>query len=196
MYPRAYVLRGTAYHICKNQSICNRLHEELKTVMPERDSVPSLSGLEKLPYLTAVIQEGLRVCEPVTHRLGRRFPEKALDYHGKTIPAGTTVSMTSILIHQNENIFTEPNMFKPERWLENKGLERYLVPFNRGSRVCLGLNLARAELYLVLAYVFRRFEFDVSQVVEERDIVLTRDYILGAPARDSPGILVKVERVD
>ena len=166
--------------------------------MPERNSFPSLSELEKLPYLTAVIQEGLRVCEPVTHRLGRRFPEKTLNYNGKSIPAGTTVSMTSLLIHQNEDIFSEPGMFKPERWLgpENKWLERYLVPFSRGTRICLGINLARAEIYLILACVFRRFDFDVSQVIEKRDIVPTRDYIVGAQARDSPGILVKVKRVD
>ena len=54
------------------------------------------------------------------------------------------------------------------------------------------MNLARAELVLILAAVFRRFEFDVGEVVRERDIDVNHDYIVGAQAKDSPGILVKV----
>ena len=165
--------------------------------MPDAHSPLSLPELEKLPYLTAVIQEGLRLAGPVTHRISRQFPEKSLSYQGKLIPAGTTVSMTALLIHQNENIFPEPRVYKPERWLgaDSKRLEHYLVPFNRGTRSCLGINLARAELYLILACVYRRFDFDVTLVERERDIDISRDYILGAQASDSPGILVKVEAV-
>lgn len=178
--------------------IARRLHEELETAIPDPSQPLSLSELEKLPYLTAVIQEGLRLADPVTHRIGRQFPEKTFICHGKIIPAGTIMSMTALLTHQNERIFPEPQVFKPERWLgtENKRLERYLIPFNRGTRSCLGINLARAELYLILASVYRRFDFDVSQVNQARDIDVSRDYILGAQAKDSPGILVKVRMVD
>lgn len=196
-HPRAYVLRGTAYHISANPSVRQRLYDELKTASPDPNCPMPLPELEKLPYLTAVIQEGLRLCNPVTHRIARQFPEKTLKCHGTVIPAGTTVSMTALLTHQNEKLFPEPNIYRPERWLgaETKQHERYLVPFNRGARSCLGINLARAELYLILAYVYRRFDFDVSQVRRERDIDVSRDYILGAQARDSPGILVKVKAV-
>lgn len=47
-----------------------------------------------------------------------------------------------------------------------------------------------------LAYIYRRFDFDVSAVKRERDIDVSRDYILGAQARDSPGIMVKVKLVE
>jgi cytochrome P450 len=104
--------------------------------------------------------------------------------------------MTSMLIHENERIYPEPYKFRPERWLkEGQQLDRYLVPFNRGARVCLGLNLARTELYLILAVLFRQFKFDVLRVSRARDIDLTRDFIIGATAADSPGILVGVERM-
>lgn len=191
---RAVVLRGTAYHVAVNPSIRQRLFDELKAAIPNPSAPPSLSELEKLPYLNAVVQEGLRLCEAVTHRIGRQFPDKTFNCHGYVIPAGSTLSMTGYLTHQNEDIYPEPQAFKPERWLEDgKRLERYLVSFNRGPRSCLGINLARAELFLILASVFRRFDFDVSEVSRERDIDSTRDYILGAPSPDSPGILVKVK---
>ncbi|KAJ5438316.1 benzoate 4-monooxygenase cytochrome P450 [Penicillium daleae] len=169
----AYVLRGTAYHVCANPEIRKRLYEELKVAMPEviSETIPSLSKLEQLPYLAAIVQEGLCLCY--------------------VIPAGSTVSLTATLTHQNEDIFPEPYTFRPERWLErNQRLDRYLVPFNRGTRSCLGTNLARAEMFLILAAVFRRFDFDVSQVSRERDIDVRHDYILGAQARDSPGLIV------
>lgn len=174
-----------------------QLYNELKTAIPDPspESFPTLAVLEKLPYLSAVVQESLRLCNPVTHRLSRKFPDKALRYQDYVIPPGWTVGMTSMLIHENESIYPEPYKFRPERWLqEDQHLDRYLVPFNRGARVCLGLNLARAELYLILAVLFRQFKFDVSRVSRERDIDLTRDFLIGATAADSPGILVEVER--
>ena len=192
---RAYVLQGTAYHIAANPPVRQRLYEELKAAMPDSRDLPSLVDLERLPYLTAIINEGLRLCGPVTHRLGRQFPEKTLVCHGSVIPAGTTVSMTILLVHQNEKIFPDPQSFRPDRWLEtdSKRLERYLVPFNRGTRACVGLNLAKAELYLIIASVFRRFDFDVSRVRRERDIDISHDFILAGQAHDTSGILVQVK---
>ncbi|QRD86656.1 putative cytochrome P450 [Aspergillus flavus] len=159
------------------------------------DDRSTLATLEQLPYLTAVVQEGLRLCDPVTHRISRQFPDQPLQCRGIFIPANSTVGMTAMLTHLNEKIFPEPRVFRPERWLgsDGKRLERYLVPFNRGTRSCLGMNLARAELVLILAAVFRQFDFDVSGVNRERDIDVSRDYILGAQARDTPGILVAVK---
>ncbi|KAJ5548340.1 benzoate 4-monooxygenase cytochrome P450 [Penicillium frequentans] len=196
----AYVLRGAAYHVSANPDVNQRLYEELKAAIldPSPETFPTLTELEKLPYLSAVVQESLRLCNPVTHRLCRKFPDKALRYQDYVIPPGWTVSMTSMLIHENESIYPEPYEFRPERWLnggrEVRQLERYLVPFNRGVRVCLGLNLARAELFIILAVLFRQFKFDISQVSRARDIDLTRDFIIGATAPDSPGILVEVEK--
>ncbi|KAJ6150673.1 benzoate 4-monooxygenase cytochrome P450 [Penicillium chermesinum] len=191
----AYVLRGTAYHIASNPTVRERLHSELVAAIPDPQQFPSLAVLEQLPYLTAVIQEGLRLSDPVTHRIGRQFPDRSFECRGVFIPTNTSVSMTAMLTHLNEEIFPEPRIFRPERWLgpESKRLERYLVPFNRGTRSCLGMNLARAELVLILAAVFRQFNFDVSAVRRDRDIDVSRDYILGAQARDTPGILVTVE---
>lgn len=93
-----------------------RLYEELNAAIPDPspESFPSLAVLEKLPYLSAVIQESLRLCNPVTHRLCRKFPDKELRYQDFVIPPGWTVSMTSILIHADESIYPEPYDFRPE----------------------------------------------------------------------------------
>jgi cytochrome P450 len=121
--------------------------------MPRRGDRPRFQDLEKLPYLTAVSQEGLRVTHPIAHRQCRAFPDNSLTYNGLTIPPGTLIHMTTLLIHENGHVFTEPRAFRPERWLGEKEQQplRYLVPFSRGTRACLGINLAWAELYLIVA---------------------------------------------
>jgi cytochrome P450 len=53
--------------------------------------------------------------------------------------------MTSVHIHHNETIFPDSHEFKPERWLEKRPegappLEKYLVSFSRGSRMCAGMK--------------------------------------------------------
>jgi cytochrome P450 len=196
MADRAYVIKNLTYHISANRGVQQKLLQELKAVMPHaRDSV-ELQTLENLPYLNAVIREGLRITHPVSHRVARSLLEKTLVYNNKPIPPGTNVHMSALLIHENEELFTDAKTFRPERWLNNDSLQRYLVTFSRGSRSCLGINLAWAEMYLIIAKIFRQFDFNVDQVVRERDIDVARDVIIGVPRSDSKGIIVRVVKVE
>ncbi|KAL6714571.1 hypothetical protein ACLMJK_007996 [Lecanora helva] len=194
----AHTLKILTYHISANPHIQKTLFEELQTVEQDLRGHFSLPDLEKLPYLTAVIYESLRIGRSVTHRLSRVFPDKVLQYHDQTIPLRTPVNMTSMLIHEDEKIFPDPHAFKPERWLSDTDrpyLLRYMTPFSRGTRACLGINLAWAELYLILAHVFRRFTFDIGDVVRERDIDCTRDMLVGMPVAESKGMIVKIQSI-
>ena len=67
--------------------------------------------------------------------------------------------MTAALLHHDERNFPESKVFKPERWVGERGkaLERHLVAFSGGSRICLGLNLAEAELFLAFSAVLGNF---------------------------------------
>ncbi|EHL00641.1 putative Trichodiene oxygenase [Glarea lozoyensis 74030] len=188
----ALAMKNISYFIAANPHVQQKLLQELKTVMALPDSPTSLQDIETLPYLNAVIREGLRLGHAVSHRLSRIFPEKTLEYGKYTIPPGTNVNMTTMLIHENEDIFPDPQVYRPERWLNDISLQRYLLPFGKGPRSCLGINLAWAELYLITAMIFRRFNFDVSGVDRERDVNVDKDIVMGVPRWDSPGIIVKV----
>ncbi|EED24576.1 cytochrome P450, putative [Talaromyces stipitatus ATCC 10500] len=90
------------------------------------------------------------------HRLPRVSPDVSIQYKQWTIPKGVPVGMSAYLMHMDGDIYKDPSKFMPERWLDSKPLlDRNYVPFSRGSRKCLGINLAYAELYLVLAVLFR-----------------------------------------
>ncbi|KAI1155102.1 cytochrome P450 [Nemania diffusa] len=175
-------------------NILSRLREEVESLMSTGISRPSIADLETLPWLTAVIKETLRI-STLTVRLTRVAPDEALQYKDWVMPAGTPVSMTLREISLDPEIFPSPMEFRPERWLpSNPNLEqcnRYLMAFSRGSRMCLGINLAHAELYIVLAALFRHKEFELYDTVRERDVDFTRDFFVGETSASTKGVRIK-----
>lgn len=84
--------------------------------------------------------------------------------------------MTSVLQHLNPEIFPHPTEFLPERWLANPRLSRYLVSFSKGSRQCLGMNLAYAEIYLCLAHLLYKFPDILLSDTGKEDVEIVADY--------------------
>lgn len=72
----------------------------------------------------------------------------------------TTISLNAYCVHTWDKYFEDGHTFRPERWLgpNSQELDHYMISFSRGSRSCLGINLAMAELHLGFAYVFRTFD--------------------------------------
>jgi cytochrome P450 len=98
----------------------------------------------------------------------------------------------------NEEIFPESTKFRPERWLGNpvtangKPLSHYLVTFGKGSRGCIGRELAMMELYVALATLFRRFDMTLYETSrDDADFVL--DMVAPMPKRDSKGVRVIIK---
>jgi len=103
--------------------------------------------------------------------------------------------MTTIFMHENPRIFPEPREFRPDRWLQEDSkerLDRYLAPFTKGTRSCIGINLAYAELYLPLATVFREFDLELYETTRE-DVDIVHDFFDGSPRLDSKGVRVLVK---
>jgi cytochrome P450 len=142
----AWALVTASFHLIHNQSILKKLQTELKAAIPDPTIEPDLPQLEKLPYLSACIQEGIRLSYGLAVRHARVSPDKATKYKEWTIPAGTPVSMTIVDVHHDEHIYPNSQSFIPERWLDNpkteegESLSRYFVSFGKGSRSCLGIK--------------------------------------------------------
>ncbi|PGH05277.1 hypothetical protein GX51_02998 [Blastomyces parvus] len=165
------------YHLLDNPDKIQRLRDEVSTLEGDWSFEQQAQKLEKLPYLTSVILEGLRLSYGVSTRLQRELPDQAIQYKNYCIPAGTPVGMTSVLIHHNETIFPDSHKFVPERWLdleERKRLERYLVSFGKGSRRCVGQRLAQTILLIATATIFRKFELELRDT-SRADIEIGHD---------------------
>ena len=211
------VLSVATYHLIANPRILTKLKAELKSAIPDPNASVPIELLENLPYLVAVTQEALRLGDGLATRLQRVSPEKPMLFihrsgSGKEylIPPQTPVGMTSILIHHDESIFPDARSFIPERWIENRRLSRFLVAFSKGSRQCLGINLAYAEIYLCLATIFRRYgsggedgvrgedDEGVLELFETglKDVETAADLFVPAPVEGSKGIRIKVGNLD
>ena len=214
----ASTLELITFWLLSQPATLQKLKDELHAAIPKPDDVCSipLPTLEALPYLTAVIKEGLRLSYGVSCRLARIDPDHDMVFTDKStgkewmIPAGTPVGSTSVQIHQNEDIFPDHRKFSPERWLGSQGhdLERYLVSFCVGSRKCLGVNLAYAELYLALSAVWRLWGSDSGEDGKVctsndlgtmslwdtgvRDVEIESDQFVPVPQKGSKGIRVLV----
>jgi len=103
--------------LAKNQDKQDKLREELLTLLPnERDRL-SPEKMRNIPYLRAVIKEGIRLF-PIVGGNSRRS-ELDLVLSGYQVPKGTEVIMGTIIALTNEEQFAKANEFIPERWLKS-----------------------------------------------------------------------------
>ncbi|KAK5736723.1 hypothetical protein LTR17_007227 [Elasticomyces elasticus] len=187
-------LAVTLYNILANREVHDRLLEEIRTVIPEsRSPLPPATQLEQLPYLTAVVQEGLRISHGVAGRLARIAPDEDLNYLGHQIIRGTTVSQSNYLVHTHPKYFPDPFRFQPERFMgpEGEQARRHLVAFGRGNRACVGLNLAYSELFLTIATLIGTLKME-SVDTTARDATVVTEYFIGCLPADSKGIRVRI----
>lgn len=187
-------LTVATFHLLDNPSILSKLRTELRSIWPDPSTPADLPTLEHAPYLSAVISESLRLGGSTCLPSGRIAPSETLTYKGWVIPPGTAISQTNCMLLHDEQIFPDPLVFKPERWLTDatgKADKRKKPFFSTGARSCIGMNLGYAELYLTIAEVFRRFDFDLFET--DRSDVDIAQYCMGGLVRmDSKGLCVKV----
>ncbi|KAI8183253.1 Cytochrome P450 monooxygenase BOT1, partial [Colletotrichum sp. SAR 10_75] len=108
------------------------------------------------------------------------------------LPYLSTVSQAIRTIHDNPDIFPEPERFIPERWLGENGweLEKWFVPFSKGTRACIGLNVAYMEMYLCLANLFTRFNMSLYKTDDN-----TTQWADGPAARIRESVKVNIDSV-
>ncbi|KAF2656739.1 cytochrome P450 [Lophiostoma macrostomum CBS 122681] len=208
----AWTLSVTCFHVLSNAHVLERLRSELKSLPKSEASNlrPSYTDLAKLPYLNAVIDEGLRLSHGTAHRLPRILPDSSLRFGDWDIPPGTPVSMTQMDVHLDPNIFPCSDSFLPERWLPEGGSEeerrerrKYLAPFGKGSRACVGRELAFVEIVLGIVAIFgdgigfdgeegnEGLEMELYETTE-RDVQVEMDWFNPVPYEGSKGVRVLV----
>ena len=130
-----------------NRQYQRRLVTEVKdsvSVLSDNNgSFLSANVCDRLPFLDAVIKETLRLYAPIPASQPRTSTQDTT-VDGYHIPAGTIVSCQAFSLHRNPEVFPEPNVFKPDRWLADDAataeMKRWWWPFSSGARMCLGMQ--------------------------------------------------------
>lgn len=149
----ASALTWALYWVDRLPDVRYRLLEELDTLAPDSDAI----AIARLPYLTAVCQETLRIypvafiCSP---RVVKSSPFQLMGYQFKS---GTALVPCIYLTHHREDLYPDAKLFKPERFLERQFSAYEYLPFGGGNRRCIGSAFAQFEMKIVLAKILSRF---------------------------------------
>ncbi|KAI1394475.1 trichodiene oxygenase [Hypoxylon trugodes] len=181
----AGALRVVIFHVSHNVKILRLLRAEFTSNNIDSGNV-EVKTLQQLPYLTSIIMVGLRLSPAIATRMSRISPDKDFFYGDRRIPAGTPIGMTSIILHMDEALYPDPKSFNPGRWMNlesRKMAEKTFMPFSRGTRICLGMNLAWAEMYLIVATLVQRYNFQFQDATAEDFECISDQFAIGTKGR-------------
>ena len=138
------------------------LQSELTRVIGNRKCV-DISDLPNLPYLSAVVKETMRM-HPVAPLLVPHKLTHSCELLGYEILAGTQVYVNVWAIGHDPNVWENPLLFSPERFLDSgltnvKGVNWNFLPFGSGRRRCPGSALAILNVEFILASLLHSFEW-------------------------------------
>lgn len=148
----AAALAWAFYLIHSSPQVHKKLTQELDTLGEE----PDPEAIARLPYLTAVCQETLRIY-PIALICTPRMVKDAVQLAGFNFEAGTVLVPCIYLAHQRPETYPQPEQFEPERFLQQKFSTYEHLPFGGGSRGCIGMAFSMYEMKLVLATILSRF---------------------------------------
>ena len=152
------------YCLATNQDSQDKLHQEIQDVVGF-DKEITAEHIKKMPYLKAFIKETFRLFPNNTEIA--RYTEKPMVLSGYEIPTGTRVDFNPSVHFRSPEVFSNPNMHYPERWLRNeksslkeKLHSHLLTPFGHGTRMCFGRRFAEQDLFILLTTILRRFRLE------------------------------------
>jgi len=169
----ASALAWALYWIDHLPEVQDKLLYELNTLPPDTDP----SAIARLPYLSAVCSETLRIY-PIALTPFPRILKSPMEIMGYQLEPGTILLLSTYLTHQREDIYPEPKQFKPERFLQRQFSPYEFLPFGGSNRRCIGLAFAQFEMKLVLATILSQYELKLAS---NRPIKPTRRGLTLAP---------------
>ncbi|KAL2906899.1 Cytochrome P450 89A9 [Bienertia sinuspersici] len=185
-------LQWTMANLVKYPKIQAKVYNEIKQVIGEEAEEVSEDELSKMPYLKAVVLEGLRRHPPGHFVLPHGVTEE-VELGGYTIPQNAALNFAVAEIGWDAEVWEDPMEFKPERFMdmiknrdeidhEEVGIK--MMPFGAGRRMCPGHGLAMLHLEYFVANLIWKFEWKVDgnevDLSEKQEFTIVMKYPLNA----------------
>ncbi len=164
-------LAWACYWLQRNPAALDRLRADVDALGGD----PDPEALAKLPYLEAVCSETLRL-HPIAPDVPRSLA-KPLEVGGYLLEPPLSVDVSTTVLHRREELYPEPDKFRPERFLERRFSAFEYTPFGGGHRRCIGAAFATYEMKLVLATFVRHAHLELAEPGEVK--ATRRNLVLG-----------------
>jgi cytochrome P450 len=137
------------------------IKDQILQEIQDADAAGDALALTKLPYLGAVCNETLRIY-PVAMLTFPRMINEPMEIMGYHLDAGTMMVCSIYLLHHREDLYPQPNEFRPERFLERQFSAYEFMPFGAGARRCIGYALAMYELKIALSTILTHYDLSLA----------------------------------
>ncbi|GMG53287.1 unnamed protein product [Aspergillus oryzae var. brunneus] len=165
-------LSATMYYLTQNPEAKAKVIKEVRSSFSSAEEITAIS-VNQLKYLPACFNEAMRKLPPAPAVFTRRVPREGAYIAGNCIPGGTHVGMCHFATNNSSLNFKDPEKYIPERWLGDPEYEddarAAMQVFSVGPRNCIGQNLARLELRLLLSRVIWEFDWELDSASMDWD---------------------------
>jgi cytochrome P450 len=186
------------HFILSTSQVRSKLLSELRSHFQTPKDI-TYSKASKLPYLSACIDEGMRLHFILGTGMPRSIPAKGATICGRHFPGnkGVKVLANMPVMQQSKEIFVEDAAtFRPERWIERDDktlatMHKYFHPWGIGVRTCQGRFIAMMEMYKFIAEMTMKWNFKLVESGSEGGgkMTLNRAYV-----QQPTGLMVRVQR--
>ncbi|KAJ4305706.1 hypothetical protein N0V90_001237 [Kalmusia sp. IMI 367209] len=166
------VLAGFWFYISRNESAYKRLTTEIRTTFKSSDEIVTGPKLASCVYLHACIDESLRAAPAGPSEFAREVLPGGTTINGEYFPQGVVVGCAHWAMGHNEQIFGDPNHFRPERYIPSEAtgvtmedvnrIKSYYQPFLIGPTNCVGKNIAMMEMALIISRTLFRLDLQAA----------------------------------
>ncbi|KAI4866921.1 cytochrome P450 [Hypoxylon rubiginosum] len=167
----AHAIRATMLNIITSPRVYERIRVEIDAAIADgriQSSPAKAEEVKQLPYMQAVIREGLRFSPPTTALIQKQVPPEGDTFDDRFLPGGTRIAVSILPIQRSKEVFGQDSeVFRPERWLDISD-EKYREMsqtvdqvFGWGRWQCLGKPVAMLELNKVFVELLRYFDFEL-----------------------------------
>jgi cytochrome P450 len=135
-----------------------RLSDEIDRRIGQR--IPGWDDAMDFPFLSAVVDESLRLHPPVWAWTKRALEDDEI--RGHRVRAGSILYLSPYLTHRHPGFWERPDEFDPDRWTPELREKNKLAffPFGMGPRTCVGRHFALLEIKLILIRMLQQWRLE------------------------------------
>ncbi|KAI1327688.1 cytochrome P450 [Xylariaceae sp. FL0255] len=164
-------IRAILLHLLSSPQAYQKLRNEIDDgIRDGRISSPITNEeAKRLPYLQAVLNEGIRMVPPATTGFPKRVPAGGDTICGKFVPEGTDIFVNLWSMLRNKEVFgPDADVYRPERFLEcdserrSELLRNVDLAFGHGRWQCPGKTMAWLELNKIFVELLRVCDLQIA----------------------------------
>lgn len=167
----AATVAAAFFYLARSTTAYRKLSDEIRNTVESKDDIRMSPQLNSCKYLHAVINETLRMSPAGANKFPRQVLAGGIWIEEEYFLPGVNVSCAFYALFHDENVYKDPSVFRPERWIVGDDVsekdvaaaEKSFASFSIGLRGCPGKGLALMLMKVPLARLFYRYEFCLLQ---------------------------------